>query len=43
MSEELVAEDSDRRVCELSSCSLNEDALVDGCSEMLVLVVGEST
>ncbi len=40
VSDELVAEDNDRRVCE-SSCSLNEEAVVDGSSEMLVIIVGE--
>jgi hypothetical protein len=41
VSDELVAEDSDRRVWEVSSCSLTEEALVDGSSEMFVIIVGD--
>lgn len=39
--EELVAEDSDRRLREVSSCSVKEEALVDGSSEMFVMNVGD--
>jgi hypothetical protein len=39
--DELVDEDNDRRLCEASSCSVNEDALVDRSSEMFVIKVGD--
>lgn len=39
--DELVAEDNDRRLRETSSCSANEDAFVEGSSEMFVVKVGD--
>ena len=39
--EELVADDNDRCFREISSCSVNDDALVDGSSEMFVMNVGD--
>jgi hypothetical protein len=41
VSDELVAEDSDRHVREVSSFSLNEDAFVEGSSDIFVVIVGE--
>jgi hypothetical protein len=39
--DELVAEDSDRRFRETSSCSVNEDAFVDRSPETFVMKVGD--
>ena len=41
VSDELVAEDRDRRAREISSCSLKDEAFVDGSSDRLVVMVGE--
>ena len=41
MIDELVAEDSDRRFRETSSCSVNEDAFVDRSPEIFVMNVGD--